>query len=243
MPMNQFGTSSFTGIGVDRAGFDAGLRAHMLRVYNYMAGGVGLTGLVAWLAANTPLANLVFAPGLHLVFMLAPLGFILALNFGVHRMRSSTLQTLFWAFCAFMGASMAVIFVVYTQASIARAFFVTASTFAAMSLWGYTTRRDLSSMGAFLMMGVMGILIASLINVVMAMVGAPSAMLHWMTSVVGVVVFTGLTAWDTQRIKQTYAEGHGVEADTKLAVMSALSLYLNFINAFQFLLSLIGDRR
>ncbi len=243
MPMNQFGTSSFTGVGVDRAGFDAGLRAHMLRVYNYMAGGIGVTGLVAWLSANTPLANFVFAPGVHLAFMLSPLAFILALNFGVNRMKAGTIQALFWAFCACMGASMAVIFMVYTESSIARAFFVTASTFAGMSLWGYSTKRDLSGMGAFLMMGVMGIVIASLINVVMAMMGTPSPMLHWLTSVIGVVVFTALTAWDTQRIKQTYAEGYGVEADTKLAVMSALSLYLNFINAFQFLLNLIGDRR
>ena len=243
MPMNQFGSSSYTAAGVDRAGFDVGLRAHMLRVYNYMAGGIGLTGLVAWLSVNTPLANIVFAPGVHMVFMLSPLAFILALNFGINRMASGTVQALFWGFCACMGVSMAMLFLIYTDASIARAFFITAATFAGMSLWGYTTKRDLSGMGAFLMMGVMGILIASLVNVAMSMFGHGSFMLYWMTSVVGVVVFTGLTAWDTQRIKQTYADGYGVEANTKLAVMSALSLYLNFINAFQFLLNLTGSRR
>lgn len=242
MPMNQFGSSA-SSAGLDRVGFDAGLRAHMLRVYNYMAGGIALTGLVAWLAVNTPLAEIVFAPGVHMVFMLSPLAFILALNFGINRMAAGTVQALFWAFCACMGASMAMIFLVYTDTSIARAFFITASTFAGMSLWGYSTKRDLSGLGAFLGMGLMGIFIASLVNVAMYMFGHGSFMLQWMISVVGVVVFTGLTAWDTQRIKQTYADGYGVEANTKLAVMSALSLYLNFINAFQFLLNLTGSRR
>lgn len=243
MPMNQFGSSA-SSAGLDRVGFDAGLRAHMLRVYNYMAGGVALTGLVSWLVANTTLGEAVFGShATQMIFMLSPLAFILALNFGINRMSAGTVQTLFWAFCACMGVSMAMIFLVYTDTSIARAFFITASTFAGMSLWGYTTKRDLSGLGAFLGMGMMGIFIASLVNVAMYMFGHGSFMLQWMISVVGVVVFTGLTAWDTQRIKQTYADGYGVEANKKLAVMSALGLYLNFINAFQFLLNLTGSRR
>ncbi|MEJ0062803.1 MAG: Bax inhibitor-1/YccA family protein [Alphaproteobacteria bacterium] len=244
MPIDQIQPRSYAGIGESSGSFDAGLRAHMQRVYNYMAGGVGLTGVLAWLAANTPLANIVFAPGLSLVFALSPLAFILALNFGVQRMKSGTVQTLFWLFCASMGLSMAYIFLIYTNASIARAFFITSATFAGMSLWGYTTKRDLSAFGSFLMMGLMGLVIASLFNLgIMLFTGQASSMLHWMISVIGVLIFTGLTAWETQQIKQTYAQSWGSEANSKLAVMSALSLYLNFVNAFQFMLRLIGDRR
>lgn len=243
MSTNQFPTSSFAGAGLDQAGFDAGLRAHMLRVYNLMASGIALTGVIAWLSVHTPLAQIVFAPGAQLIFMLSPLAFILALNFGVNRMAAGTVQLIFWLFCASMGASMAGIFLIYTDTSIARAFFVTAATFAGMSLWGYTTKRDLSGMGSFLMMGLLGVVIASLFSAGMALFGNASPMLDWVISVIGVLVFTGLTAWDTQRIKQTYAEGYGVEAGTKLATMSALNLYLNFINAFMFLLRLTGSRR
>jgi uncharacterized protein len=242
MPMNQFGSPASTA-GLDRAGFDAGLRAHMLRVYNYMAGGVALTGLIAWLAVNTALAEIVFAPGIYMLFMFSPLAFILALNFGINRMSSGTMQALFWAFCACMGVSMAMIFQIYTGASVARAFFITASTFAGMSLWGYSTKRDLTGLGAFLRMGVMGILIALMINLALSMFGNPSPMLQWMVSVVGVVVFTGLTAYHRQDIKQPYAEAWGVETNNKLAVMGALRLYLSFINAFQFMLNLTGSRR
>jgi uncharacterized protein len=229
--------------GVQTTSFDVGLRQHMLRVYNYMGGGIAVTGLLAWLAANTPLANLVFAPGVNLLFMLAPLGFMLALSFGINRLSAGTAQLLFWLFCSSMGISMASIFLVYTNESIARAFFITAATFGAMSLWGYTTKRDLSGFGSFMMMGVIGIMLASLVNLGLSLFGMPSSGLSWLTSVIGVVVFTGLTAWDTQRIKQTYADGYGLESNNKLAVMSALNLYLNFINAFTFLLRLIGDRR
>lgn len=239
----QLRDTSFLSGSAQGVSFDAGLRAHMLRVYNYMAGGVAVTGLLAWLSVHTALANIVFQPGLNLVFMMAPLAFMLVLSFGVNRLSTGTAQALFWAFCASMGISMGSIFLVYTDASIARAFFITAATFGAMSLWGYTTKRDLSAFGAFMMMGVIGILLASVVNLVLALMGTPSSMLNWVTSVIGVVVFTGLTAWDTQRIKQTYSDGYGLEANSKLAVMSALSLYLNFINAFTFLLRLIGDRR
>jgi FtsH-binding integral membrane protein len=223
--------------------FDAGLRTHMLRVYNYMTAGVALTGALAWASVNTSLAEIVFAPGVRLVAMLAPLAFILVLNFGMSRLSASAVKLIFWLFCSSMGISMSYIFMVYTDTSIARTFFVTASTFGAMSLWGYTTKRDLSGFGSFMMMGVMGICLASLVNLGLSLFGHPSSMLSWATSVIGVVVFTGLTAWDTQRIKQTYADGYGIEANSKLAVMSALSLYLNFINAFTFLLRLMGDRR
>lgn len=235
--------TSFLSSAGQSVGFDAGLRAHMLRVYNYMAGGVALTGALAWASVNTGLAHVVFAPGISLLFMLAPLAFMLVLSFGINRLSVGTAQLLFWLFCASMGISMGAIFLVYTESSIARAFFVTASTFGAMSLWGYTTKRDLSGFGSFMMMGVIGIALASLVNLGLALFGTPSSMLNWVTSVIGVVVFTGLTAWDTQRIKQTYSDGYGLEANSKLAVMSALSLYLNFVNAFTSLLRIIGDRR
>jgi uncharacterized protein len=233
-----FRDSSFLSNAGTGVSFDAGLRAHMLRVFNLMAAGVGLTGFLAYLVANTSLISLIMNPASRLIFMLAPLGFVLVLSFGVNRMTASTIQTLFWAFCATMGISMATIFLAYTQASIASTFFITAATFGAMSLWGYTTRADLSRFGSFLMMGLIGILIASLVNMFMM-----SPMVNWLISVGGVVVFTGMTAWDVQRIKQTYAEGCGVEANSKLAVMSALNLYLNFINLFTSLLRLLGDRR
>jgi FtsH-binding integral membrane protein len=150
----------------------------------------------------------------------------------------SGLKTLFWLFCGTMGLSMGAIFLTYTDASIARAFFVTAATFGAMSLWGYTTKSDLASMGAFLLMGLFGLIIASVVNIFLV-----SSMLQWVVSVAGVAIFTGLTAWDVQRIKQTYAESYGQEANDKMAVFSALTLYLNFINAFQFMLELMGNRR
>jgi len=239
----QFRDTSFISSRAQGISFEAGLRAHMLRVYNYMTGGVALTGLLAWLVANTSLAAVVFAPGVSLLVMLAPLAFMLVMSFGINRLSAKTVQLLFWLFCGSMGLSLASIFMVYTNTSIARAFFVTAATFATMSLWGYTTKRDLSGFGSFMMMGVIGIMLASLVNLVLSLMGQPSSMLSWLTSVIGVVVFTGLTAWDTQRIKQTYADGYGVEEGSKLAVMSALNLYLNFINAFTFLLRLIGDRR
>ena len=224
--------------GLDRVTMDAGLRAHMQRIFGYMAGGLALTGLLAWITAHTVLAQMIFGSPVRWLVALAPLGFIMVMNFRMSTISSSGLKTLFFLFCGTMGLSMGAIFLTYTDASIARAFFVTAATFGAMSLWGYTTKTNLAGMGAFLMMGVFGILIASLVNLLLV-----SSMLQWMVSVAGVAIFTGLTAWDVQRIKQTYAESYGTEANDKVAVYSALSLYLNFINAFQFLLSLMGDRR
>jgi FtsH-binding integral membrane protein len=218
--------------------YDMGLRAHMQRVFGYMAGGLALTGLIAFLVGTTALAPLVFGTPLRWVAMLAPLAFIFFMNLRAQNLSLGTLQTLFWLFCGSMGLSMGTIFAVYTGVSIAQAFFVTAATFGGMALWGATTKRDLTGFGAFLLMGVMGLIIASVVNLFL---GSP--MVHWVMSVIGVVVFTGLTAYDVQNIQRTYAEGWGAEANGKLAVFSALNLYLNFINAFQFMLSLMGDRR
>ena len=170
--------------------------------------------------------------------MLAPLGFLMYMNVRMASLSSGTLKTLFWIFCATMGLSMGSLFLVFTGASIARAFFITAATFGAMSLNGYTTKRDLAAMGAFMMMGLIGLMIASVVNLFL-----DSSMLQWMTSIAGVVIFTGLTAYDVQRIKQTYSDSWGADANDKLAVFNALSLYLNFINAFQFILELTGGMR
>ncbi len=224
--------------GERAVGFDAGLRAHMQRVFNYMGGGLALTGLIAWVVANTALAPAIFGTPLRWVAILSPLAFMLIMNFKMQTLSASTLRLLFWGFCGTMGLSMAGLFLIFTGASVARAFFITAATFGAMSLWGYTTRRDLSSMGAFLMMGLVGLMIAGLVNIFLM-----SSMLQWIVSVAGVAIFTGLTAFDVQRIKQTYAEGWGTEANDKLAVFGALCLYLNFINAFQFILQLTGTVR
>ncbi len=235
-PSTTYGSAA----GTSRATFDAGLRTHMQRVYGYMAGGLGLTGLVAWAVANVPaLYNTIFGTPLAYVAMLAPLGFVFFMSLRAHRMAASTLLTTFWAFSGVMGLSMATIFVAYTNADIARAFFITGAMFGGMSLYGYTTKRDLTGMGSFLMMGLFGLIIASVVNIFVA-----SSALQFAVSILGVIIFTGLTAWDTQRIKEQYAEGFGVEANQKLAVMGALSLYLNFINLFQMLLSLTsGNRR
>jgi len=219
--------------------YDAGLRAHMLRVFNYMGGGLALTGLVAFFVANfPPLAAVVFGTPLKWVAVFAPLVFMIYMNVKFMDMSASKAQTIFWLFCATMGLSMAALFIMFTGASVARAFFITGATFGAMSLWGYTTRADLSGFGSFLMMGIIGLLIASVVNLFMG-----SAMMQWIVSVLGVFIFTGLTAYDVQNLKQMYAESWGTEANNKLAVMGALRLYLNFINAFQFILSLTGDRR
>lgn len=220
-------------------GYDVGLRAHMQRVFNYMAGGLAITGLVSFLIGVSPaLAGLVFGTPLKWLAILAPFAFLMYMNFKMATISSSRAQTLFWLFCGAMGLSMGTIFLVYTSASVARAFFITAAMFGTMSLWGYTTKADLSSLGSFMMMGVVGLMIASVINLFLG-----SAMMQWVVSVAGVAIFTGLTAYDVQNIKQMYAEGWGTEANNKMAVLGALRLYLNFINAFQFLLSLSGDRR
>jgi FtsH-binding integral membrane protein len=239
--------------GVDAAAIDAGLRAYMLRVYNWMASGLLLTAIVAYAVASIPAVSELFftvvrtprglatAPTiLGYVAMFAPLAFILALSFGINRMSKTTVQALFWTFCGVMGASMANIFVVYTGASIASTFFITSATFASMSLIGYTTKRDLTKLGSFMLMGLIGIILASLVNIFLA-----SSALAFAISVLGVIIFCGLTAYDTQRIKNDYIEysyAEGTDEAGKRSVMDALGLYLNFINLFQLLLSFMGNR-
>jgi uncharacterized protein len=218
--------------------FDVGLRSHMLSVYNYMGLALALTGLTAFVTASTPfMVQLIFGTPLKWVVMLAPLGFIFFLGAKVRTMSVSAAQLTFWAFAVTMGLSMASIFLVFTGTSIARVFFITAGTFGAMSLYGYTTKRDLSKYGSFLIMGVIGIVIAMLVNLFIG-----SSALQFAISVIGVLVFTGLTAYDSQRIKEEYSEMAGHEMLSKMAIMGALSLYLNFINLFMMLLHLFGNR-
>ena len=219
---------------------DVGLRDYMLRIYNYMASGLALTGIVAYVFAQSGLYVAIARTPLIWLVMLAPLGLVMWLSYGINRMQASTAQALFWIFAAVMGLSMASIFLHFTGASIARVFFITAGTFAAMSLYGYTTRRDLSQFGSFLMMGLIGIIIASVVNMFIA-----SSALQFAISVIGVVVFVGLTAWDTQRIKEMYVDEAyaGGEAASKTAIMGALTLYLDFINLFVMLMQLLGTRR
>jgi len=233
---------------------DAGLRAYMLRVYNWMTSGLLLTGFVAYGIANTSLRELFYRSGvtasglvvrdqptaLAMIAVFAPLAFVLVLSLGVNRLSRSAAQALYWAFCAAMGASLTSIFVIYTGESIVRVFFITAATFAAMSIYGYTTRADLSRFGSFLLMGLFGIIIAGLVNIFFA-----SSALQFAISIIGVVVFTGLTAYDTQRIKATYTQyayAEGTDGAAKRSVYDALSLYLNFINLFMLLLQLLGNR-
>ena len=217
---------------------DAGLRDYMLRIYNYMASGLALTGIVAYVAAASGFYVSIAHTPLFFLVILAPLGLVFWLSYGINRMQASTAQGLFWLYAGLMGLSLGGIFLVYTGASIARVFFITAGTFAAMSLYGYTTQRDLAQFGSFLFMGLIGIIIASLVNMFLA-----SSALQFAISVIGVIVFTGLTAWDTQQIKEMYVENYGGEAATKTAVMGALRLYLDFINLFMMLLQLLGTRR
>jgi len=232
---------------------DQGLRAYMLGVYNWMSSGLLLTGIVAYLVANTSLRDafyqqaytsfgqVVMRPtALATVCMIAPLGFIMVLSFGVNRLSRTAAQALYWAFAAVMGASISNIFLVYAHGSIASTFMITAGTFAAMSIWGYTTKKDLTGFGSFLIMGLFGIIIASLVNLFLHL---PA--LQFAVSILGVVIFTGLTAWDTQRIKVSYlnyAYADGPDQAAKRSVYDALNLYLNFINLFMMLLQLLGNR-
>jgi uncharacterized protein len=231
--------SAPTSVGARQAAYDAGLRSYMLSVYNYMASGVLLTGIVALLFAQSEAARtILFGPGLlKWVIMLAPLGFVMVLSFGINRLSTGAAQALFWAFAVVMGLSMASIFFVFTGTSIAQTFFATAAAFAGLSLWGYTTKRDLTAMGTFLIMGVVGLLIASLINIFLQ-----SSMLAFAISAIGVLVFAGLTAYDTQRIKSMYAYVAGTDMMGKSVIMGALSLYLDFVNMFTFLLNFMGSR-
>jgi len=218
--------------------FDESLRQHMLRVYNYMGLGLVVTGVVAYVVASTPaIYQPIFGTPLKWVVMFAPLAFVFCLSFRIQTISATTAQTLFWAFCALMGLSLAAVFFVFTGTSIARTFFITAAMFGATSLYGYTTQRDLSKFGSFLFMGLIGVVIGSLVNLLIG-----SSALQFVISIVGVLVFTGLTAYDTQNIKEHFAEESGTESNSKLAVWGALSLYLNFINIFQLLLNLTGDR-
>jgi uncharacterized protein len=234
---------------------DAGLRAHMIRVYNYMAGGVALTGIASWLTFQaaggeairavggqivglTPFGHALFGTPLMWLLFLAPLGLVFFLSFRISSLEASTARTLFFVYAGLLGISLATIFMAYTASSITRVFFISAASFGALSLWGYTTQRDLSAMGSFLIMGVFGIVIAMVVNMFLRSTG-----LDWAISIMGVGIFAGLTAFDTQKIKELYsAYDDGTVAGRK-AVMGALTLYLDFINMFLFLLRLMGDRR
>jgi FtsH-binding integral membrane protein len=216
---------------------DAGLRAHMIRVYNYMAGGVALTGAVAYFT-NLYFGQQLYASPLMYVLIFAPFLLVMFLSFRIESLQASTARLLFFVYAALLGASLSVIFAVYTQTSITRVFFISAASFGALSLWGYTTQRDLTGMGSFLMMGLIGIVIASLVNIFLASSG-----LQWIISVIGVIVFAGLTAWDTQKIKEMYSPMDDGTVAGRKAVMGALSLYLDFINLFLMMMRLFGDRR
>tara|TARA_Y100001936_G_scaffold114501_1_gene112279 strand:- start:334 stop:1086 length:753 start_codon:yes stop_codon:yes gene_type:complete len=237
---------------VSEAIIDQGLRAYMLKVYNYMASGVLLTGVVALflfkmsvvtgpngeILSLTNLGNSIYNSGLAWVIMLAPLGVVFYMSFGIAKMSASKAQTVFWIFAGLMGASLSSIFLAYTGTSITRVFFITAGTFGAMSIYGYTTKRDLTKLGSFLFMGLIGIIIASLVNIFLK-----SSMMYFIISIIGVLVFVGLTAYDTQKIKNMYLASDSGELIGKKAVMGALTLYLDFINLFIMLLRLFGQRR
>jgi FtsH-binding integral membrane protein len=235
-----FGASpSLNGASLDQVRVDQGLRRYMLSIYNYMASGVLLSGVVAMLAASSPaVMQVLFGPGpLKWLVMLAPLGFVMVMSFGANRLSTPAIQGLFWAFAAIMGLSLSSIFMVFTGASIASTFFATAGAFAGLSLVGYTTKKDLSGMGSFLIMGLFGLIIASVINIFVQ-----SSSLQWAISILGVLIFAGLTAYDTQRLKEQYYVLQGSEFMGKAIVLGALTLYLDFINMFQFLLSFMGNR-
>lgn len=237
-PNSSFNWSMGATARADQAMFDEGLRQHMLRIYNYMGLGLVVTGIVAFVVGNTPALYVpIFSTPLKWVVMLAPLAFVLFFSFRIHAISASGAQTLFWAFCAVMGLSLASIFLVFTGASIARTLFIAATMFGAMSLYGYTTKRDLSKWSSFLIMGLIGVIIASIVNLFLG-----SSALQFAISVIGILVFVGLTAFDTQRIKEEYAENVGAESLQKMAVFGAFSLYLNFINIFTLLLNLTGER-
>jgi len=224
-------------VGVPRAARDAGLRSYMLSVYNYMASGVLLTGIVALLFANSAFGVQIMTSPLRWLIILSPLAIVFAMSFGVNRMKTSTIQALFWAFATLMGMSMSTVFAVYTGVSIAQTFFAVTAAFMGLSLFGYTTKKDLSGWGTFLIMGVVGLLVAMVINIFLQ-----SPAMHFAISAIGVLLFAGLTAYDTQKIKSMYAYVAGTDMLGKSVVMGALTLYLDFINMFQFLLAFMGNR-
>ena len=222
----------------DAGQIDEGLRSYMLGVYNYMTVAMGITGLVAYLTAQSPaLLSVIYGTPLQWVVMLAPLGFVFFLSARIHKMSAGTAQFTFWLFAAVMGLSLAYIFIAYTGASVARMFFITAGAFAGLSLFGYTTKKDLSGLGTFLFMGLIGVIIAMVVNIFLA-----SPALYFVISVVGVLVFAGLTAYDTQQIKNMYHAADSGEVATRKSIMGALRLYLDFLNMFLFLLQLFGSR-
>jgi len=238
---DPIGAARFGGAlgGAQAERFDAGLRSYMLSIYNYMASGVLLTGIVSVLFASWSGAPAVlFGPGpLKYLVMFSPLAIVFAMSFGQGRFSTSTLKTLFWAYAGLMGVSLSSIFFVYTGTSIGQVFFATAASFAGLSLWGYTTKKDLSGFGTFLIMGLIGILVASVINIFLQ-----STAMGFAISVLGVLIFAGLTAYDTQKLKSMYAHVAGTPYEGKVVVMGALELYLDFINMFLFLLRLFGNR-
>ena len=254
-PLNNSYRTAQAGYGAtaSTAVLDAGLRAYMLRVYNWMASGLVLTGIVAFAISHTAAINafyplvqtasgqIVRAPSiLAYISIFAPLAFVMVLSFGVNRMSTTTVQALFWVFCAAMGASLTNIFLVYTQSSITEVFFITAGTFAGTSLFGYTTKMNMTNFGGFLIMGVIGIIIAMVVNIFLH-----SPAIAFAVSILGVLIFTGLTAYDTQRIKANYVQlgaSYGTAMAGKRSVYDALTLYLNFINLFMFLLQIFGQR-
>ena len=254
MDFNKQNIQSRTAAGQTHE-IDEGLRKYMLKVYNYMASGVMLTGIVSLflfqlsggyniqvtptgITGLTSVGNALYNSALMWVIMLAPLGVVFYMSFGIRKMSATKAQGTFWIFAALMGASLSSIFLIYTGASITRVFFITAGTFGAMSIYGYTTKRDLTKLGSFLMMGLIGIIIASIVNIFMK-----STMMYFVISILGVLIFVGLTAYDTQKIKNMYLVSDSGEIMGKKAVMGALTLYLDFINLFIMLLRLFGQRR
>ena len=224
--------------GARAAEIDVGLRAYMQKVFGLMAGGTAVTGQVAYFGATSGIYMQIAQTTLICVLVLSPLVFAFVFGMKINSMRASTAQALFWVFSALMGLSLSYVFLRYTDTSIARTFFISAATFAGMALYGYTTKRDLTGIGSFLIMGVLGLFVAMLVNMFVQ-----SSALHWAISVIGVLVFTGLTAYDAQKIKEMYFAGDGAEVGTKKAVLGALNLYLDFINLFLFMLQFLGDRR
>ena len=246
--MANFNTFNRADTVADQASFDAGLRAHMVRVYNYMGSGLALSGIVAFgLFSSSELAGLFFqvqagrVVGLNMlgwIAIFAPLGLLLLVSFRAAQMSVGAVQAVYWAVTALMGVSLSLVLFRYTGASVARTFFVTAAAFGALSLYGYTTKTDLTAMGKFLFMGVVGLVLAGIVNMIW-----PSGTMSFIISAAGVLIFSGLIAYDTQKIKEQYAEAWGRDMAEKAAIFGALSLYLDFVNLFQFLMSFLGQER
>src|SRR5471032_2176576 len=247
--MSNQNFNTFNRAGTADQAFDVGLRAHMIRVYNYMASGLALSGIVAFaLFSSSEIASLFFqvAPGnrvvglnmLGWIAIMAPLGLLLLVGFRAQQMSVTGVQAVYWSVTALMGVSLSLLLFRYTGASVARTFFVTAASFGALSLYVYTTKRDLTAMGKFLFMGLIGLVLASLVNMIW-----PNGTMSFIISAAGVLIFSGLIAYDTQKIKEQYAEAYGRDVAEKVAIFGALSLYLDFVNLFQFLMSFMGQSR